>query len=47
MSSWWGPLQQTFSQWSEHKDARLGAALAYARRLTLHMSHRQLTNNGP
>jgi membrane protein len=29
MSSWWSPLQQTFSQWSEHKDARLGAALAY------------------
>jgi membrane protein len=27
--SWWSPLQQTFSQWSEHKDARLGAALAY------------------
>jgi membrane protein len=29
MASWWTPLQQTFSQWSEHKDARLGAALAY------------------
>jgi hypothetical protein len=29
MASWWSPLQQTFSQWSEHKDARLGAALAY------------------
>src|SRR5438128_3063344 len=29
MASWWSPLQQTFSRWSEHKDARLGAALAY------------------
>ena len=29
MSAWWSPLQQTFSRWSEHKDARLGAALAY------------------
>jgi membrane protein len=29
MSAWWSPLQQTFSQWSEHKDSRLGAALAY------------------
>ena len=27
MSAWWSPLQQTFSQWSEHKDSRLGAAL--------------------
>jgi membrane protein len=29
MSAWWSPLQETASQWSEHKDARLGAALAY------------------
>jgi membrane protein len=29
MSAWWTPLQQTFNQWSEHKDSRLGAALAY------------------
>jgi hypothetical protein len=36
MASWWSPLQQTFSQWSEHKDARIRAPLAYARRLTLH-----------
>jgi membrane protein len=29
MSAWWSPLQETVSQWSEHKDARLGAPLAY------------------
>jgi membrane protein len=29
MPAWWVPLQETASQWSEHKDARLGAALAY------------------
>jgi Virulence factor BrkB len=29
MSAWWSPLQETVSRWSEHKDARLGAALAY------------------
>jgi membrane protein len=29
MASWWTPLQQTFSRWSEPKDARMGAALAY------------------
>jgi membrane protein len=29
MSAWWSPLRETASQWSEHKDARLGAALAY------------------
>jgi membrane protein len=27
--AWWSPLQETISRWSEHKDARLGAALAY------------------
>ena len=25
----WTPLRETVSRWSEHKDARLGAALAY------------------
>jgi membrane protein len=29
MASWWRPLQETVSRWSKHKDARLGAALAY------------------
>jgi membrane protein len=29
MSTWWAPLRETVSRWSEHKDARLGAALAY------------------
>jgi membrane protein len=29
ISAWWTPLQETASRWSEHKDARLGAALAY------------------
>jgi membrane protein len=29
MASWWSPLQRTFSRWSKHKDARMGAALAY------------------
>jgi membrane protein len=29
MSAWWSPLRETASQWLEHKDARLGAALAY------------------
>jgi membrane protein len=29
MSAWWSPLQETVSRWSEHKDAPLGAALAY------------------
>jgi membrane protein len=29
MPAWLSPLQETASRWSEHKDARLGAALAY------------------
>jgi uncharacterized BrkB/YihY/UPF0761 family membrane protein len=29
MSRWWTPLQETASRRTEHKDARLGAALAY------------------
>jgi membrane protein len=29
LQPWWSPLQETASRWSEHKDARLGAALAY------------------
>jgi membrane protein len=29
MSRWWSPLQETANRWLEHKDARLGAALAY------------------
>jgi membrane protein len=29
MATWWAPLAETFNDWSEHKDARLGAALAY------------------
>jgi membrane protein len=29
LQPWWTPLQETASRWSEHKDARLGAALAY------------------
>jgi membrane protein len=29
MATWWAPLSETVSSWSEHKDARLGAALAY------------------
>jgi membrane protein len=29
MARWWAPLAETFNDWSEHKDARLGAALAY------------------
>jgi membrane protein len=29
MPAWLSPLQETVSRWSEHKDARLGAALAY------------------
>jgi membrane protein len=29
MARWWTPLQETVSRWFEHKDARLGAALAY------------------
>jgi membrane protein len=29
MPAWFSPLQETASRWSEHKDARLGAALAY------------------
>jgi membrane protein len=28
-SAWLTPLRETVSRWSEHKDARLGAALAY------------------
>ena len=28
-SAWWTALRETVSRWSEHKDARLGAALAY------------------
>jgi hypothetical protein len=28
MSRWWSPLQETGNRWLEHKDARLGAALA-------------------
>lgn len=29
MSVWWKLLRETVSRWSEHKDAHLGAALAY------------------
>ena len=29
MRDWWGLLRDTFSRWSGHKDARLGAALSY------------------
>jgi membrane protein len=29
MPAWWAPLRETADKWSEHKDARLGAALAY------------------
>jgi membrane protein len=29
MSRWWSPLQETANRWLEHKDCRLGAALAY------------------
>ena len=29
MAAWWTPLRETVSRWLEHKDARLGAALAY------------------
>jgi membrane protein len=29
MATWWAPLAETVSSWSEHKDARLGAALAF------------------
>jgi membrane protein len=29
MSRWWSPLKETGNRWLEHKDARLGAALAY------------------
>lgn len=29
MLQWLSPLQETIGRWSEHKDARLGAALAY------------------
>jgi membrane protein len=29
MAAWWAPLAETITSWSEHKDARLGAALAY------------------
>jgi membrane protein len=29
MAQWWAPLQETASRWSEHKNARTGAALAY------------------
>jgi membrane protein len=29
MARWWAPLAETANNWSEHKDARLGAALAY------------------
>jgi len=29
MPAWLTPLRETVSKWSEHKDARLGAALAY------------------
>jgi membrane protein len=29
MSRWWSPLQETGNRWLEHKNARLGAALAY------------------
>jgi membrane protein len=29
MPAWVIPLRETVSKWSEHKDARLGAALAY------------------
>jgi membrane protein len=27
--AWWAPLRETLNRWSEHKAARLGAALAY------------------
>jgi membrane protein len=27
--AWWAPLRETVNRWSEHKAARLGAALAY------------------
>jgi membrane protein len=29
MSAWWSLLKETAASWSNHKDARLGAALAY------------------
>ena len=29
IQDWWGLLRDTVSRWSDHKDARLGAALAY------------------
>jgi membrane protein len=29
LQSWWSPLQETANRWLQHKDARLGAALAY------------------
>jgi uncharacterized BrkB/YihY/UPF0761 family membrane protein len=29
MRKWWELLRDTVSRWSDHKDARLGAALAY------------------
>jgi hypothetical protein len=29
MSAWWTLLRETVARWSDHKDARLGAALAY------------------
>jgi membrane protein len=29
MPAWWAPLRETAGKWSEHKHARLGAALAY------------------
>jgi membrane protein len=29
MPAWLTPLRETVGKWSEHKDARLGAALAY------------------
>ena len=29
MSGWWTSFKETASRWSDHKDARQGAALAY------------------
>jgi uncharacterized BrkB/YihY/UPF0761 family membrane protein len=29
MPAWLTPLRETVNKWLEHKDARLGAALAY------------------
>ena len=35
MREWWGLLRDTVSRWSGHKDARLGAALAYYSKFSL------------